>query len=152
MFLFKIQHPTVLNKFASFIFIFRISRCPFPYLWRHSSMTSKYVSRHISCIGCFMKDVTLYILSDSWIRHIFIGSSTLKVSIYYEFSLLHIFSLVRQPWMSAYIRKMVWPHDVENFQGSTFCLFVMVQPWNIGVCWIDQVFVTELMVVIFDKQ
>ena len=27
----------------------RISRCPFPYLWRHSSMTSKYVSRHISC-------------------------------------------------------------------------------------------------------
>jgi hypothetical protein len=32
---------TVLNKFASFIFIFRISRCPFSYLWRHSSMTSK---------------------------------------------------------------------------------------------------------------
>jgi hypothetical protein len=24
---------------------------------------------------------------------------------YYEFSLLHIFSLVIQPWMSAYIRK-----------------------------------------------
>ena len=24
---------------------------------------------------------------------------------YYEFSLLHIFSLVLQPWMSAYIRK-----------------------------------------------
>jgi hypothetical protein len=40
----------LLNKFASFIFIFRISRCPFPYLWRHSSMTSKYVSRHISCM------------------------------------------------------------------------------------------------------
>jgi hypothetical protein len=29
---FQIQHPTVLNKFASFIFIFRISRCLFPYL------------------------------------------------------------------------------------------------------------------------
>jgi hypothetical protein len=43
----------------------------------------------------------------------------------------------------------VWPHDVESFQGSTFCLFVMVQPWNIGVCWIDQVVVTELTVVIF---
>jgi hypothetical protein len=26
-------------------------------------------------------------------------------NIYYEFSLLHIFSLVLQPWMSAYIRK-----------------------------------------------
>jgi hypothetical protein len=25
----------------------------------------------------------------------------------------------------------------------------MVQPWNIGVCWIDQVFVTELTVAIF---
>ena len=27
------------------------------------------------------------------------------IDIYYEFSLLHIFSLVIQPWMSAYIRK-----------------------------------------------
>jgi hypothetical protein len=27
------------------------------------------------------------------------------ITIYYEFSLLHIFSLVLQPWMSAYIRK-----------------------------------------------
>ena len=27
------------------------------------------------------------------------------IAIYYEFSLLHIFSLVIQPWMSAYIRK-----------------------------------------------
>jgi hypothetical protein len=76
------------------------------------------------------------------------------IYIYYEFSVLHIFSLVLQPWMSAYIRKtdgetLVWPHDVESFQGSTFCLFVMVQPWNIGACWIDQVFVTELSVVIF---
>jgi hypothetical protein len=70
---FYIQHPTV-NKFASFIFIFRISRCRFPYLWRHSSMTS------------FFNDVIL-----QWR--------------YYEFSLLHIFSLVIQPWMSAYIRK-----------------------------------------------
>ena len=45
----------------------------------------------------------------------------------------------------------MWPHDVESFQGSTFCLFVMIQPWNIGVCWIDQVFVTELTVVIWDE-
>jgi hypothetical protein len=43
----------------------------------------------------------------------------------------------------------VWPHDVESFQGSTFYLFAMAQPWKIGVCWIDQVFVTELTVVIF---
>ena len=28
-----------------------------------------------------------------------------SVNIYYGFSLLHIFSLVLQPWMSAYIRK-----------------------------------------------
>jgi hypothetical protein len=41
-------------------------------------------------------------------------------------------------------KTLVWPHDVKSVQGSTFCLFVMVQPWNIGVCWIDQVFVTEL--------
>jgi hypothetical protein len=27
------------------------------------------------------------------------------IYVYYEFSLLHIFSLVLQPWMSAYIRK-----------------------------------------------
>jgi hypothetical protein len=27
------------------------------------------------------------------------------INLYYEFSLLHIFSLVLQPWMSAYIRK-----------------------------------------------
>ena len=27
------------------------------------------------------------------------------IGVYYEFSLLHIFSLVLQPWMSAYIRK-----------------------------------------------
>jgi hypothetical protein len=46
-------------------------------------------------------------------------------------------------------KTLVWPHDVASFQGSTFCLFVMVQSWNIGVCWIDQVFVTELTVVIF---
>ena len=46
-------------------------------------------------------------------------------------------------------KTLVWPHDVESFQGSKFCLFVMVQPWNIGVCCIDQVFVTELTVVIF---
>ena len=31
-------------------------------------------------------------------------------------------------------KTLVWPHYVESFQGSTFCLFVMVQPWNIGVC------------------
>ena len=46
-------------------------------------------------------------------------------------------------------KTLVWPHDGESFLGSTFCLFVMEQPWNIGVCWIDQVFVTELTVVIF---
>jgi hypothetical protein len=28
-----------------------------------------------------------------------------NIGIYYEFSLLHMFSLVLQPWMSAYIRK-----------------------------------------------
>ena len=30
-------------------------------------------------------------------------------------------------------KTLVWPHDVESFQGSKFCLFVMVQR-NIGVC------------------
>jgi hypothetical protein len=53
---FQIQIPTVLNIYLGFLFsFFRISRCPFPYMWRHSSMTSKYVSRHISCMGCLMK-------------------------------------------------------------------------------------------------
>jgi hypothetical protein len=46
------QIPDRFSKLlCSTIFIFRISRCPFPYLWRHSSMRSKYVSRHISCMG-----------------------------------------------------------------------------------------------------
>jgi DNA-binding ferritin-like protein (Dps family) len=31
-------------------------------------------------------------------------------------------------------KTLVWPHDVESFQGSMFCLFVMAQLWNIGVC------------------
>ena len=31
--------------------------------------------------------------------------SDFNINIYYEFSLLHIFSLVIKPWMSAYIRK-----------------------------------------------
>jgi hypothetical protein len=66
-------------------------------------------------------------------RFIYIYLFTIYVYpwIYYGFSLLHKFSLVLQPWMSAYI-TLVWPHDGESFQGSTFCLFVMVQPWNIG--------------------
>ena len=29
----------------------------------------------------------------------------ININQYYEFSLLHIFSLVLQPWMSAYIQK-----------------------------------------------
>ena len=29
----------------------------------------------------------------------------ININQYYEFSLLHIFSLVLQPWMSEYIRK-----------------------------------------------
>ena len=33
------------------------------------------------------------------------GDTYLYIYIYYKFSLLHIFSLVLQPWMSAYIRK-----------------------------------------------
>ena len=38
---------------------------------------------------------------------LFIRPSYIYIHIiwYYEFSLLHIFSLVLQPWMSAYIRK-----------------------------------------------
>ena len=35
----------------------------------------------------------------------FIIISVIQVNIYYGFSLLHLFSLVLQPWMSAYIRK-----------------------------------------------
>ena len=31
-----------------------------------------------------------------------------RIYLYYGFSLLHIFSLVLQPWMSAYIRKTDW--------------------------------------------
>jgi hypothetical protein len=49
---------------------------------------------------------------------------------------------------------LVWSRDFERFQGAkfnTFLLilmfkFVLVQPWNIGVCRIDLVFVTELTV------
>jgi len=41
------------------------------------------------------------------------------------------------------------PMTSKVFKAQTFCLFVMVQPWNIGVCWIDMVFVTKLTVIIF---
>jgi hypothetical protein len=41
----RIKYICVLFSF------FRISRCPLPYLWRHSSMTSKYMSCHISCMS-----------------------------------------------------------------------------------------------------
>ena len=48
----------------------------------------------------------------------------------------------------------MWSRDFERFQGAkfnTFLLilmfkFALVQPWNIGVCRIDLVFVTELTV------
>ena len=53
-------------------------------------------------------------------------------------------------------KNLVWPRDFESFKGETLThfhllivmfKFVMVQPWNMGVCWIVLVFVTELTVV-----
>jgi hypothetical protein len=78
-------------------------------------------------------------------------------TLYYHHSLLYtilyITNLVCYTYFHWFFnpecQPLVWPYDVESFQGSMFCLFVMAQPWNIGVCWIDQVFVTELTVVIF---
>jgi hypothetical protein len=37
--------------FIYMLLLFSFFVCPFSYLWRHSSMTSKYLSRHISCMG-----------------------------------------------------------------------------------------------------
>jgi hypothetical protein len=54
-----------------------------------------------------------------------------------------------------YVNHMYWcgPMMSKVFKAQRFVYcdvhHVMVQPWNIGVCWIDQVFVTELSVVIF---
>jgi hypothetical protein len=44
------------------------------------------------------------------------------------------------PWRQKFSKLNVLNCDVHHG---------MVQLWNIGVCWIDQVFVTELSVVIF---
>jgi hypothetical protein len=44
------------------------------------------------------------------------------------------------PWRQKFSRLNILNCDVHR---------VIVQPWKIGVCWIDQVFVTELSVVIF---
>ena len=90
-------------------------------------MTSKYVSRHISCrkIVNFMNFINITLICH-------ITKQRVCETVYVNVN-----------------KTLVWPHDVESFQGSKFCLFVMVQPWNIGVCCIDQVFVTELTVVIF---
>jgi hypothetical protein len=74
------------------------------------------------------------------------------MKLYWFRNLVQYFPSWDTPYMKydAHLNKtLVWPHDVESFQVSKFCLFVMVQLWNIGVCWIDQVFVTELTVVIF---
>jgi hypothetical protein len=49
----KLTFVTPIDKLSSFLLIFELF---FPYLWRHSSMTSKYVSRHISYMGCLMKE------------------------------------------------------------------------------------------------
>jgi hypothetical protein len=38
-------------------------------------------------------------------KYIIVYSMIIFIKVYYEFSLLRIFSLVIQPWMSAYIRK-----------------------------------------------
>jgi hypothetical protein len=62
----RIKYICVLFSF------FRFSRCPFPYLWHHSSKTSKYVSRHISCMGCLMKENT--VLSNRFL-HTFLGKT-----------------------------------------------------------------------------
>ena len=55
-----------------------------------------------------------------WAQFIYI-----YIYIYYEFSLLHIFSLVIQPWMSAYIRKtdgvyiFQFPKNDKNMDDKT---------------------------------
>ena len=40
--------------------------------------------------------------------------------------------------------------SVSKHNMLSYCSFVMVQPWNIGICWIDLVFVTELSVGVHD--
>jgi hypothetical protein len=46
--------------------------------------------------------ISMYLWS-SWANRLNLRINNMQI--YYEFSLLHIFSLVLQPWMSAYIRK-----------------------------------------------
>jgi hypothetical protein len=79
----------------------------------------------------------------------------INVNIYYGFSLLHTFALVIRPWMSTYIQKTdgVYIMTSKIFKAQRFVYLdvhhVMVELWSIWVCWIDQVFVMELSVVIF---
>jgi hypothetical protein len=59
---------------------------------------------------CYIMPYILYNYFFKFIFHfnfpyLLISQTCFNIPVYYEFSLLHIFSLVLQPWMSAYIRK-----------------------------------------------
>ena len=141
----------------SFILIFRISRCPFPYLW-HSffndvkiCVTSFFmyeVSHQGKSCTKFLNQYN-FICSKFYILYkynMYINRSHNKTTgLWNNFDNLNINNMEAKPWCGPITSK------VFKAQRFVYCdvHHGMVQPWNIGVCWIDLVFVTELSIVIF---
>ena len=76
------------------------------YLYKYMAQCCTYFCfyRHILYFNIFIKVVFDWIwLMTHLLYTIYYIVINLYIYIYYEFSLLHIFSLVLQPWMSAYI-------------------------------------------------
>ena len=73
--------------------LYHISSNKYWYIWKAEFQSNLYKPK--SCEGQFKFNITL-----CPVMHY-----KFNITLYYEFSLLHIFLLVLQPWMSAYIRK-----------------------------------------------
>ena len=92
---------------------------------------------------CLMKENPVLNFKINTISYVVNFINFMNITLIYHITKQRVCETISIINMLTHVSKtLVWPHDVESFQGSTFCLFVMVQPWNTGVCWIDQVCVT----------
>jgi hypothetical protein len=133
---------------VSFISIFRLLRCPFPYLW-HS----------------FYNDVKICVTSYSMYELSHQGTSCIKFLNQHNFICSKFYKLYKYNINISHNKTTgLWNNftnlNVNNIHTKPWCgpmtsnvfkaqRVVYCQPWNIGVCWNDLVFVVELSVVIF---
>jgi hypothetical protein len=92
----------------------------FPYLWRHSSMTSKYVSRHISCM---MSDEGKY-CTQFLNQYSFICSKFYKLY-KYNINIITVNS-VTNTWSIQ---------QTHMFHGCTITNKQNVEPWKLSTSW-----------------